>query len=95
MGRLLDIAKAALAEVGAPDTDELPSISEGMMPTPVIAPANEWQARVSTAERPCFHCGGRGACDCISCGRYVAHMVWTAGLCLPCEARKRQGEHVQ
>ena len=46
-------------------------------------------------EARCFHCGGNGECDCISCGHYRAHMVWGPGPCLPCEARKRQRERVQ
>lgn len=44
------------------------------------------------AEQPCWHCAGKGACDCIKCGNYRARMEWAAGPCLSCEARKRQRE---
>lgn len=44
------------------------------------------------AEQPCWHCGGKGECNCIECGLYKARMEWAAGPCLSCEARKRQRE---
>ena len=44
-------------------------------------------------EQTCWHCGGKGKCDCVSCGRYGARAEWTVGPCLPCEAQKRQPVH--
>jgi hypothetical protein len=41
-------------------------------------------------EHPCWHCGGTGQCDCISCGRFKSHTIWVAGRCVPCKARGRQ-----
>lgn len=47
------------------------------------------------AGQTCWHCAGKGVCDCISCGCYEARMEWVAGECVPCGTRKRQGETVQ
>ena len=44
------------------------------------------------AEQTCWHCGGKGECNCIECGLHKPRMEWAAGLCLSCEARKRQRE---
>jgi hypothetical protein len=87
MGRLLDIAKAALADA------EL----EAATPTQTVSTVADRPTSLSLdpAERPCFHCAGTGECDCISCGKYRAQMVWGPGPCLPCEVRKRQRERVQ
>lgn len=41
-------------------------------------------------ESLCWHCGGSGQCNCISCGRFETIAVWKAGQCLPCEVRKRE-----
>jgi hypothetical protein len=41
-------------------------------------------------ESVCWHCGGAGECDCITCGRFEAHAIWKAGRCGPCEFRQRQ-----
>jgi hypothetical protein len=38
----------------------------------------------------CWHCGGSGQCDCITCGRFETRAVWKAGKCKPCEARGRE-----
>jgi hypothetical protein len=37
----------------------------------------------------CWHCGGSGQCDCITCGHFETHAAWKAGRCAPCEARER------
>lgn len=39
----------------------------------------------------CWHCGGSGKCDCVTCGRFEPHAVWKAGKCKPCEAGAREG----
>ncbi len=41
-------------------------------------------------EQTCWHCGGSGQCDCISCGCFETHAVWKAGRCVPCEVRMRE-----
>jgi hypothetical protein len=38
----------------------------------------------------CWHCGGRGECACVSCGRYVTYPSWKAGPCVPCRLKKRE-----
>jgi hypothetical protein len=43
-----------------------------------------------TAERPCSHCNGAGACDCITCGRFETHAVWKPGPCVPCRVKGRE-----
>jgi hypothetical protein len=43
-----------------------------------------------TEERPYWHCGGTGQCDCITCGRFETHAVWRPGRCVPCKARGRE-----
>jgi hypothetical protein len=47
------------------------------------------------ADERCYHCAGSGRCNCICCGHYEAHMTWTTGPCVPCEARKRRKDRVQ
>ena len=36
----------------------------------------------------CWHCGGSGQCDCISCGHFESRAAWKAGRCAPCEVRE-------
>ncbi len=67
----------------------------GGSPAAVAEPEPASKPAPSPAAEPkvCFHCGGTGRCDCIACGEYRPRMVWSAGECRPCKARK--GEVVQ
>ena len=38
----------------------------------------------------CWHCGGSGSCDCISCGVMKPSVSWDAGPCVPCQTRARK-----
>lgn len=72
-------------------------VAQKVSPVPPVFPLEtsvSWPL-AGLAEHPCLHCGGSGQCNCISCGRYQAHLEWTAGRCQPCEARKRELEQVQ
>jgi hypothetical protein len=45
----------------------------------------------ATAQIPattCWHCGGSGECDCSTCGLMKPSVVWAAGQCAACKARK-------
>lgn len=93
MGRLLDIAKATLVKTGAGSDGELESASAPIAQTQNVFRAIDQRAAnrcTDLAEHPCWHCGGSRQCDCINCGQYETYAVWTAGRCLPCEARERQ-----
>ena len=37
----------------------------------------------------CWHCGGSGQCDCVTCGRFETRAVWKPGPCVPCEVSAR------
>jgi len=71
------------SEEAWPETDPLAGIG-----APVTV-GNPW------AGKPCFHCGGSGECDCISCGRYAARMEWAAGPCVPCGYWAREKAKIQ
>jgi hypothetical protein len=87
MGRLLEIARAALAE-----TEQAKSRgTDKELPIRMDAPTADRtkQAYAESEYRPCWHCGGSGECNCISCGSLEAHAVWKAGPCAPCKVRGR------
>ncbi len=53
-----------------------------------IAPKKPTRARISTQAIPCWHCQDTGECDCISCGVMKPGLLWVAGECVACKARK-------
>jgi hypothetical protein len=38
----------------------------------------------------CWHCGGSGECNCSTCGVLKPSVVWAAGECVACKARRRR-----
>lgn len=36
----------------------------------------------------CWHCSGSGQCTCVTCGVMKPSVVWAAGECVVCKARK-------
>jgi len=44
------------------------------------------------APAKCWHCNGSGECECATCGVMKPSVVWAAGECVACKARKA---HVQ
>jgi hypothetical protein len=53
----------------------------------------EWLNPAPVGEVPrvqvrCWHCGGSGRCDCISCGVMKPSVSWAAGECAACNSRK-------
>jgi TubC N-terminal docking domain len=36
----------------------------------------------------CWHCSGKGECDCSTCGVMKPSVVWAAGECVACKSRK-------
>jgi len=44
--------------------------------------------RSTAAPAPCWHCGGSGECNCSTCGMMKPSVVWAAGECVACKARK-------
>lgn len=85
MGRLLEIAKTAFAEIESQDTKK--TETERLALNRANA-AKTGRLVVEPDERICWHCDGTGQCDCMTCGRF--EVVWKAGKCKPCEARRRE-----
>ena len=40
------------------------------------------------AATTCWHCAGSGECNCSTCGVMKPSVVWAAGKCVACKARK-------
>jgi hypothetical protein len=38
--------------------------------------------------KTCWHCGGSGECNCSTCGVMKPSVVWAAGECVTCKARR-------
>lgn len=36
----------------------------------------------------CWHCDGTGQCECSTCGVMKPSVIWAAGRCMACRARK-------
>lgn len=89
MGRLLEIARAALAETEPQD----PKRRDNGGLTLIRIPVPKTQRAVQDLERKCWHCGGTGECSCINCGHLESHAVWKAGPCVPC--RQKNPDRVQ
>jgi hypothetical protein len=83
MGRLLEIARAALTETRTQDA-KYTDTDHGSQ---VGAVAITERVVENAYESPCWHCAGSGHCDCITCGHLEAHAAWTSGRCIPCSLR--------
>lgn len=86
MGRLLEIARAALAEAEPHDVKRTDAQAMTLIRAnaPIIGRVVD-----DLDECPCQHCGGSGQCDCMTCGRFETHAVWKPGRCVPCEVSAR------
>ena len=97
MGRLLEIAKATLAEIEVPHF-EAPKAEPGIHARP-ITPASHTSVRqevvnarirgkacsAETAEAEvCFHCHGEKICRCALCAVPGANLTWKKGRCGTC-----------
>lgn len=85
MGRLLEIARAALAETEPQDARQTDT---GHLPLIRTAAPITGRLVEDFEERPCWHCGGSGRCGCVTCGRFEPHLAWQPGPCKPCGIRK-------
>jgi hypothetical protein len=80
MGRLLEIARAALTEAEPQDAKRTDNAALTLIQIPV---PKTGQA-IQDLDHPCRHCGGTGECSCISCGHLESHGEWKTGPCVPC-----------
>lgn len=89
---LIGVEKAKVSHASSPASPSSPGTpAKGR--EPILGAAEVIQtALVVSVPSPCFHCGGTGRCDCISCGHYVPCMRWVASGCTACKARQEQEE---